>query len=213
MTELEKFLENSFADCRQDQWPRLKAGGYLAQFSLRDKMLEGYCFAVLTKEMVNKIKPYGPILEVGAGTGYWAYEFKKRGVDYLATDAYPDRENRYFVGIKAWSVVEKRPAIEAVRCYPDRTLLMSWPEYSEPWAVEALKEYKGDIFIYVGEEEGGCCADDDFFEHLGNYWDEREQLDMPQFFGLHDVAIVYERIIPKMNSRYDLLKGSDRESV
>ena len=74
-----------------------------------------------------------------------------------------------------------------------------------------MKEYKGDIFIYIGEEEGGCCADDDFFEYLHSHWDEREELDMPQFFGLHDVAIIYERIPPpKMNSRYDLLKRSDR---
>jgi hypothetical protein len=208
MTELEKFLKDSFADCRQDQWPRLGADGYLAQFSLREKML-GFCFAVLTEDMINKIKPYGPILEVGAGTGYWAYETKKRGVDYLATDAYTLPSNKYFPSSKAWEHVYSYTAVDAVKRFPDRTLLMCWPEYCKSWAVEALREYKGDIFIYVGEEEGGCCADDDFFEHLGNYWDEREQLDMPQFFGLHDVAIIYERIRPKMNSRYDLLKGSD----
>ena len=77
MTELEKFLKDSFADCRHDQWPRLRADGYIGQFSLREKMLEGFCFAVLTEEMIDKIKEYAPILEVGAGTGYWAHEFIK----------------------------------------------------------------------------------------------------------------------------------------
>ena len=210
MTELEEFLAGSFLNCKQDPCPRL-THGYLGQFDLREQMRQEYCFAVLTHEMIDKIKPYGPILEVGAGTGYWAYEFKKRGVNYLATDAHPGRGNKYFAGAKAWSKVETRTAVEAVRCYLDRTLLMCWPEYCETWPVEALKEYKGDIFIYIGEEEGGCCADDDFFEYLHSHWDEREELDMPQFFGLHDVAIIYERIPPpKMNSRYDLLKRSDR---
>jgi hypothetical protein len=206
MTELEKFLADSFTDCTQDQESRLEVSAYAEQFYLREKMLKGFCFAVLTEEMIDKIKPYGPILEVGAGTGYWAREFKKRGIDYLATDAYALPNNKYFPDSKAWEHVYTYTAVDAVKRFPDKTLLMCWPEYTKSWAVEALKEYKGDIFIYIGEEEGGCCADDDFFEHLHSHWDEREELDMPQFFGLHDVAIIYERVRPKINSRYDLLK-------
>ena len=217
MTELEKYLndpseeDNLFFDCRQDPYPHLNVlggvKGISGQFYIREHVRQEFCFAVLTEEMVTRIKPYGPILEVGAGTGYWAYEFKKQGMNYLATDAYPGRGNKYFAGAKSWSKVEELTAVEAVRCYPDRTLLMCWPEYCEIWPLEALKEYKGDIFIYIGEEEGGCCADDDFFEYLHSHWDEREELAMPQFFGLHDVAIIYERAPIKMNSRYDLLKA------
>lgn len=192
-TELEKFLENSFISCRQDPFPDLGVGGYIRQFSLREKMLKGFCFAVLTRAMVERIKPYGPILEVGAGTGYWAHEFKKAGVDYIATDRFPLPNNKYFSGSKAWEHVYTFTAVEAVKRFPDRTLLMCWPEYQKSWAVEALKEYKGNVFVFVGEEEEGCCADDDFFEYLHSYWVEREQLDMPQFFGLHDVAVIYER--------------------
>jgi hypothetical protein len=193
MTELEKFLKDSFVDCRQGQWSLLGADGGLAQFSLRKKMLEGYCFAVLTEEMIDKIKPYGPILEVGAGTGYWAYEFKKRGVDYLATDVYALPSNKYFLSSKAWEHVYIYTTEDAIKRFPNRTLLMCWPGYRESWAYEALNKYKGNIFIYAGEKEGGCCADDDFFKHLNRYWKEIKTLDMPQFFGLHDTARIFKR--------------------
>ena len=132
MTELEKLLneplaeDDLFFNCRQNPYPNLKdmggVQGIKGQYNLRNRIRQEYCFAILTEAMIEKIKPYGRILEIGAGTGYWAYEIKKRGVDYLATDAHPGRENKYFAGARAWERVYSNTAVDAVKRFPDQDL-------------------------------------------------------------------------------------------
>jgi hypothetical protein len=81
--------------------------------------------------------------------------------------------------------------------HPDRALFMSWPNYSEPWAAHALAAYQGDLFIYVGEGEGGCCADDDFFNLLRAEWSEVG--DSPHhhsWYGINCWLTAYRRTTP-----------------
>jgi hypothetical protein len=53
---------------------------------LRQRVVGTYGFSVLTREVVNRLVPYGPFLEVGAGTGYWSYELRRAGCTSIATD-------------------------------------------------------------------------------------------------------------------------------
>jgi hypothetical protein len=155
---------------------------------------EKYGFAILTQGMIDRIRVYEPIFEVGAGLGYWAYEFNRAGISYVATDPYIGLDNTYFEGNgKRWVPIMKMSATEAVGFYPLHTMLMCWPSYQESWAYDALSLYTGSILIYVGESMDGCCADTAFFSSLNENWDEIEDLGMPQFFGLHDVAQIYRR--------------------
>lgn len=49
-----------------------------------------YSWGVISRHAVDIIKQYSPVLEVGAGNGYWAYELARHGVDIVATDNYSD---------------------------------------------------------------------------------------------------------------------------
>lgn len=175
------------------------------KLSWRDILIKKYSFPILTEDAVWKLSKYQPILEIGAGTGYWAYEFKKRGVNYYATDVLPLKQNLYFVDDnskefyntdkykKPWTNIELLSANKAIDKYPSCTLLSSWPSYNENWANEALLKYKGKYFIYEGESEGGCTGNDAFFETLDKYWKGIEIIDIPQWDTIHDYLTVYER--------------------
>jgi hypothetical protein len=82
----------------------------------------------------------------------------------------------------------------AAGLHPGSALLLCWPSYSKPWAEQALAAYRGDLLIYIGEGEGGCCADDGLFDRLDREWSEVES--SPHhltWWGIHDQMIVYRR--------------------
>lgn len=165
----------------------------------RFRFIREFGFSIPTQEALATIKKYTPILEVGAGMGYWAYEYEKLfrdfiDMDWIATDEKPPtgiKPARYDF-TKQWYPVMEANALEAIAKYPKHNLLISWPDYEEAWATEALKLYQGKYFVYIGEH-AGCCADDTFFEILETHWKELENVYLPQWWGVHDCLWVYER--------------------
>lgn len=166
------------------------------KWTLRNKAIQKYGFAILSENVIDRLKKYAPILEVGAGTGYWAYEFQKRAIDYIATDL-KISENSYFKfdekKSKHWTNVENLSAEEAIEKYPNRTLLICWPCYNEPWAYDAVCQFKGDYVIYVGEGYEGCTADDQFHYYMDENFYLIDELNLFQWRGFHDRVFVYRR--------------------
>eukprot|EP01126_Amoeba_proteus_P039268 TRINITY_DN4131_c0_g1_i3.p2 TRINITY_DN4131_c0_g1~~TRINITY_DN4131_c0_g1_i3.p2 ORF type:complete len:177 (-),score=18.56 TRINITY_DN4131_c0_g1_i3:882-1412(-) len=58
--------------------------------TLRRIYVRYYSWGVLCAHAIEVIQRYSPVLEVGAGNGYWAYELAKRGVNVVATDNFSD---------------------------------------------------------------------------------------------------------------------------
>lgn len=145
----------------------------------RDELIEEYAWAIPNQEAIETIATYDPVLEVGAGNGYWAYLLRQLQVDVLATDADAPLD-------PDWSPVWTASAQSVVPDYPDRTLLMVWPSYDEFWPTEALWAYQGETVIYVGEGRGGCTADDRFHQLLHDEWTLGETVAIPQYLGLND---------------------------
>lgn len=111
------------------------------------------------------------VVEIGAGSGYWAWQLDQAGVDVVAYEPNHPTDNN-FVGVLEPYVPLLRDDASAAAKHPDRALFLSWPNYAEPWGAHALTSYQGDLLIYVGESEGGCCADDEFFDLLAKEWTE-----------------------------------------
>jgi hypothetical protein len=60
-------------------------------------------------------------------------------------------------------------------------------------AYKALKAYTGNKLVYIGENGGGCTADDAFFALLEEKWEEIDEHQPVQWSGIHDWITVYER--------------------
>lgn len=74
-----------------------------------------------------------------------------------------------------------------------RTLLLCWPPYDSKMASQCLRAFQGDSVAYVGEHEGGCCADDAFFKALEKGWENVREVDLPQWPGMHDYLSIWRR--------------------
>ena len=52
---------------------------------------------------------------------------------------------------------------------------------------------KGKFLIYVGEYEGGCCANDYFFDILYDDFEEVEVVKLLNFTGIRNHLFVYRK--------------------
>lgn len=133
------------------------------------------------------------VVEIGAGTGYWAWQLEQAGVDVAAYDPHPADEGNSYCKAGPYTTVLRDDA-KAVKHHQDRALLMVWPPYGGEHARHALSLYEGDLIIYAGESWGGCTADDGFYELLDAEWDEVSVA--PQhvtWWGIHCRLSAYAR--------------------
>jgi hypothetical protein len=133
------------------------------------------------------------VVEIGAGTGYWAWQLEQAGADVAAYDPHPPADDNNYCKHGPYTTVLQDDAT-AVRHHQDRALLMVWPPYEGEHARHALSLYTGDLLIYAGEGHGGCTADDGFYELLAAEWDEVSVA--PQhvtWSGIHCQLAAYRR--------------------
>jgi hypothetical protein len=153
-----------------------------------------YSFAVPTDAALATLSRYAPLVELGAGTGYWTWLLRRRGVDCVAFDAAPPDvlPNPNAFRPLTWTPVAQG-GVEALDAHTDRTLFLCWPSYRDPFAAHALAAYTGSTFIYIGEARGGHTADEDFFTALDHDWRATEHVALPNWPGTRDALTVYRR--------------------
>lgn len=196
VTEAENFLRAHGLKPEAMDWRALpdlsSVKSYAAACSVRDAFIAKFGFAVLTAATVEALRAYAPYVEVGAGSGYWTHELQRAGIDAVATDPGTGRYGCVPDGWTRWTAVAKMGGVKAVRAHSDRTLLIVWPDYEKRWAATTLAAYGGAVVVYVGER-GGCTADARFHALLDEGFALKEEIVIPQFPGIHDRVMVYER--------------------
>ena len=161
----------------------------MGAWSAREEAIHKWGFAVPNDRAIAVCCKYSPIVEIGAGLGYWAKLIDEAGGKIEAFDDFSWFTQRPFFKKKDmyFPVKKNHDALT------EGTLMLVWPCYATPMAVNCLRRHLGDHVIYVGEGEGGCTADDDFHELLDKEWEEVEQVKLPQWWGIHDTLTVYHR--------------------
>ncbi|MET0133257.1 MAG: hypothetical protein ABW215_06655 [Kibdelosporangium sp.] len=162
----------------------------------RRELASRFSWAVPTEAALGLIGDHGPILEVGAGTGYWAALLRDRGVDVHPTDAEPpDRgDNAYHQAGRAWLDVERSTAVAAVRAWPGRTLLICWPPPDDDDAgYVALRAYSGDTVLYVGGDAQGPTGTARLHRELELNWTVTDELAVPFWPDIPDRLTVWRR--------------------
>lgn len=160
--------------------------GSLPRYTARTKFNQEISFAVPCAEAIAMIAQSPRLLEVGAGTGYWAALLAGAGCDVVATDAARSKTG-YRQTIGRYHEVKSMKATMAVNRHQDRDLLMVWPSYDDGWAARAAAVLpRGRSLYFIGEDQGGCTADDAFFKVLDRDFEEVAECGIPQWDGLHD---------------------------
>jgi hypothetical protein len=155
---------------------------------LRRLMVEKYAWAIPNDEAIQTLVDNDPIIEIGAGNGYWAYLVDKAGGDITAVDKDPPDEDE-----KMWYHIYEADH-RFVRPKDEWTLFMCWPSYSMEWTAEAVEYYGGDTLIYVGEGRGGCTGNERFHEVLDEKFGMADEtVEIPQWRGIRDKMYVFRR--------------------
>lgn len=157
---------------------------YLISYKFRDKYVKKYTWAIPTWEAVKKISSYSPLVEIGAGSGYWASLIQDAGGVCVPFDVDPWKHT-------FCNVLEEGP--EVLVNFPQYTLFLCWPPYDASMAADCLKYYCGNTVIYIGEGNGGCTGDDLFHEKLEAKYKKVDWFEVPQFYGLHDKGEIWLR--------------------
>jgi len=154
--------------------------------------------------ILNVLENSKKILDVGCGSGYWIKAIK---------NIFPEKEikgirlNCY--GVDNNTIEGTEDLIEEID-FNDfikenemdfDTILLFWPPYSTPMGYDVLKHFKDNKnikrIIYIGEGEGGCNADDDFFKLLDEMKEQEEikviYKDLDTFNFLHDHMRIIEK--------------------
>ncbi len=121
-----------------------------------------------TPEALHALAARGPIVEIGAGTGYWAHLLRQMGVEVDAYDVWlpGDSPDNGWPHEKLWPPVMRGDAsIAGLPKYRDWTLFLCWPP-SLGLSDEALPAFTGPRVIYVGEPAGGGTGSRRFHELL-----------------------------------------------
>lgn len=174
---------------------------------VRHALAPKYAWAIPSDEALAAIAGHGPVVEIGAGTGYWASLLAPliasggrrvapigrtipSAMPVAAYDIKPGK-NGWTDGSTYYDV--RRGGSERASDYPERTLFLCWPPYDDPMADDSLAAYAGSVVAYIGESDGGCCASEAFFARLAAAWDVETEIDLPQWWGVHDALTIYRR--------------------
>ena len=94
----------------------------------------------------------GPLVEMGAGTGYWAYRLQRAGADIIAFDMAPpdgDIPNRYHARTATWTEV-RHGGHTVLRDHSGRALFLCWPPLFSSLG-DCLRSYAGDTVACIGD--------------------------------------------------------------
>lgn len=117
-----------------------------------------YSRAVPTAAALDAAKGAGPLVELRAGSGYWAALLAARGADIVAYEASPRRT--------ATHAPVAAGGVDVLARHRDRALLVVCAVYGdddergdggEPWDAAALRAYAGDTLVHVGAFSSPRC--------------------------------------------------------
>jgi len=174
----------------------------------RSDFISCFSWAIPSHDSIDKLVKFfadkGEILEVGAGLGFWAALLQAHYIEVIPTDPFRshglEKITPNQITKRTFTDVECMDHLEAIKTYNTPCLFLCWPSYNDPFAAEALTAFQGKYLIYIGEAEGGCTADDKFFELLSENWTRLEYISIPSWDSIYDGICIYVRNEPDRSS-------------
>jgi hypothetical protein len=161
--------------------------------SSRSAVIAEFGFGLPTAEVIAKIAEHGPILEIGAGSGLWSFFLAKAGCDVVAVDLATD-DYQLGLGIGRHHQVIRMDAVEAIQAYPDRSVLMVWPDRKNDVSECVADEIDvGQTLIYMGENICGLMGTQGFFERLKESFAALDKAWPPVWHSVADGLTIFRK--------------------
>jgi hypothetical protein len=131
----ENFFTVSEKD-RIDSWVRLEIIG--------NSLSEKFAWAVPDNRALKVLKHFSPLIEIGAGKGYFSKLLQDNGVDIISFDKIINEEVWTKVDVGGPKKLSKNVA-------KDRNLFLCYPDEDSAMASECLEHFDGEYIIHAGE--------------------------------------------------------------
>lgn len=159
-----------------------------------------YSWAIPNEEALRTICEFSMIVEMGAGTGYWAKLLQNRGCHIACFDECPPGGSGVTTKapiINVWhpgpgcftSVAGGDPSF--LDWYSASTLFLCWPPSANGMALECLKYWEGEFLIYVGNPN--LTANKKFFNKLEKDFVLAHTVQIPNWVGIEDQMSVWRK--------------------
>lgn len=168
-------------------------------YDAREVFRAKYGYAVPSPKAILAIKNFvgsDSILEINAGRGTWARLLIDEGVSVDATDLFAPIDSKYppfRESNETFTPIRIAHATIAALETNANCLMTIWPCYDTPMADDALKVFRGNKLVYVGEDSDGCTGDRGFHERIAKDWLYYGEMGIPKWSGLHDRLYLYTR--------------------
>jgi len=161
-------------------------------YAARVKLIRLFSFAIPTPAAIKAMAAKAPIIELGAGSGYWAHLLQREEITCRPFDLRVGYDPDLAIGPwdRLWTKVEQGD-VSMLDQYPDHTLLLCWPSPSTNLGSEAVKRYRGYTIIHVGAP--GLTGDDLLYEELNRSFICKTLVRIPQWEGADDAVEFWER--------------------
>lgn len=139
-------LEDHFSELLEGVADDAKAADAITDLAQR------YSYVYPDGRSLSMLTGLGTLVEMGAGTGYWAFRLRAMGVDILAIDQAPpdgDRSNRYHAPTPTWTKVIAGDHT-MLPGYSGRTLFLCWPPLFSSLG-DSLTYYTGNTVAIIGD--------------------------------------------------------------
>jgi hypothetical protein len=131
-------------------------------------------------------------LEIGAGRGLWGELYTRYCIEYKITNAgrwLCTESNAYDYH---FSLHQQCDAITAIEEYGiANTLVSIYPELNSTFTYDALKQFKGNQFIYIAEPRGGANATSSLYNLLDRRWKIAGQIKLISPFPGDDISCIF----------------------
>jgi hypothetical protein len=154
------------------------------RLAARKKLIWAYSWAVPSEEAMRALAELSPLVELGCGTGYWAWLLAQAGAQVTALDREPAQAPRW-VDISAGDE-------RSLSHFASSTLLLCWPPLGESMATQAVLEHGGSRLALVGEWRGRT-ADERFHDVLDRDWVLDRRIALPCWPGYSDELRLFSR--------------------
>jgi len=161
-------------------------------FGERKELVEEYAWAVPNEDAILYLSEFDELVEIGAGSGYWANCINEAGGRVMPYDI--DPPDPPDMGGDAYTHVDRANVFNMGDDAFTFPVLLVWPALNEGVATEVAERGAPHI-CYVGETRGGCTAEDDFFDLLDERYGLVAKIDIPSYTGIHDDLFHYVRKI------------------
>ncbi|BDA49847.1 hypothetical protein COCOBI_14-4670 [Coccomyxa sp. Obi] len=191
-------------------WPAHRA---LREWRQAGRECHLYAYAPYTREALDALTERAPLLEIGAGLGYWAAALRARGVQISALDSHPpgnNAVNTYHGRIPAFTKVAQGGPRAAAAASEAHSLFLCYPPPASPMATDCLRSFRGRVVCVVGEWLGDT-GDESFAAALLSDWSLIRRVALPNWTDTAHELTIWQRSEPakKQHKKKQKLRHAD----